>query len=280
MHTPVFLKEVVEEFEPIKGKKIIDATFGEGGHTRALLEKGAKVLGIDIDPEQIKAGKRNFDRYLKEKSLILVQGNFANIEKIAEKYGFKESDGVIFDLGLSVAQLYEGRGFSYKQLNEPLDLRWNKRFKNTAGDLLNFLSFEELYEVIASYAEEPFSREIVEEIVTRRRKKKFKKVKDLVEIVEAVVPKKYLDKSLRRIFQALRMVVNNETFNLEKALKGSLKVVKKGGKIVVISFHSIEDRIVKRFIKQKNLFLEKKLGIDKRRDKTFERTARLRVIRV
>ncbi len=280
MHTPVFLKEVVEAFEPIKGKRIIDATFGEGGHSRALLEKGAKVLGIDIDPEQVRRGKKNFRSWIEKGKLILVQGNFSNIERIAKKTGFVGADGVIFDLGLSMVQLYGQRGFSYKRLEEPLDLRWNKRFKNTAAELLNYLPFEELYEVIASYSEEPFSREIVEEIVDKRKRKKFRKVKDLVEVVEKVVGKKRAEKSLRRLFQALRMVVNNETFNLEKGLEGAIKVVKREGKIVVISFHSIEDRIVKRFIKEKELKLEKKLGISKRRKKSFERTARLRVIKV
>ncbi len=280
MHTPVFLKEVVEAFEPIKGKRIIDATFGEGGHSRDLLEKGAEVLGIDIDPEQVRRGKKNFRSWIEKGKLILVQGNFSNIERIAKKTGFVGADGVIFDLGLSMVQLYGQRGFSYKRLEEPLDLRWNKRFKNTAAELLNYLPFEELYEVIASYSEEPFSREIVEEIVDKRKRKKFRKVKDLVEVVEKVVGKKRAEKSLRRLFQALRMVVNNETFNLEKGLEGAIKVVKREGKIVVISFHSIEDRIVKRFIKEKELKLEKKLGISKRRKKSFERTARLRVIKV
>ncbi len=280
MHTPVFLEKVVEYLEPIKGGKFIDATFGEGGHTRAILEKEGKVLGIDIDPEQIKKGKENFKRWIDEERLTLITGNFSRIEKIARRYGFKKVKGVIFDLGLSMSQLYEGKGFSYKRLEEPLDLRWNKRFKNTAADLLNYLSFEELYEVIASYSEDPYSREVVEEIVRERRKKRFKKVGDLVRVVERVVRKKDLDKSLRRIFQALRMVVNNETFNLESGLLGSLKVLKKGGRIIVITFHSIEDRIVKRFVKEKGLKLVEKLGIDSKREKSFERTARLRVIEV
>ncbi len=281
MHTPVFLREVIESFEPIEGEKFIDATFGEGGHTRAILEKGGRVLGLDIDPAQIRAGKENFKDWIEKERLILVSGNFKNMDKIAKTHGFQRVKGVLFDLGISVSQLYSGKGLSYKELFDDLDMRFNKRFKNTAADLLNYLPAEELYEVLASYSEDPYVDVIVEKIVAKRHKRKFKKVKDLVELIERIVPDaKKRDKTLRRIFQALRIAVNNEMFNLEDGLSAALRVLKKGGRITVITFHSIEDRIVKRFVKTQGLKLIKKKGMDFGRKNIFERGARFRVIEV
>lgn len=270
MHTPVFKDEAVKALAVDKNKKYIDATFGEGGHSKEILKLGGKVLGIEWDEEKLKVKSEKFKVY---KNLKLVWGNFADIEKIAKEYDSVPVDGVLFDLGLSMEQLARSkRGFSFKNKDEPLDMRISNSLENTASDIINSSSPRQLYEIFASNSEEINSWAIAQAIFRARLVKKIELVGDLVEIVGPQ------ESVLRRIFQALRIAVNNEFDNLKEGLNGALKILQKQGRIVIITFHSLEDRIVKKFVKGHQLRLLTKKPITKATKKTFEYSAKMRVI--
>ena len=276
MHRPVLLNESIDGLNIQPGERYIDTTAGEGGHLWAMLRKGAFVLALDRDEQQIAKLKNTFKN---EKNIIFKHGNFADIQQIAQKKGFDSVSGVIFDLGLSNDQLENrGIGLSYKKDNESLDMRLDVGDHPSAQKLINTLSEDELYKVFAKNSEELNSRQIAHTIVETRKIRSIETVNDLVRLIKKVViisP----NGSIARIFQALRIEVNGEFTNLESALKGSLSIVKVGGRIVVISFHSLEDRIVKRFIKKNQLKQLSKKIIKAGRDHfSFERSAKLRVI--
>lgn len=277
MHTPVLLKAAIEGLNVKPGGKYIDATFGEGGHSLEILNKGGDVLGIEADERQYQISKIKYQNYiLNSKNLILIRNNFKNIEEIAKENGFEEADGVLFDLGLSMRQLNEsGRGFSYKKPEEPLDMRLDLKQELTASQILNNKSKEEIYELLIKNSEELNSWKIAEAIVETRKSKEIKKVGDLVNILAKVG----LDdeRTKARVFQALRIEVNDEFENLKKGLNGALNILKREGRIVVITFHSLEDRIVKRFIKNAGLKQVNK-KIKEKTENKFERSAKLRVI--
>jgi len=274
-HTPVLLELAIKGLKVKKGGKYIDATVGEGGHLEKILLLGGKVLAIDLDNWQVKRLKK---KHQDKQNLIFINNNFSHIEKIANKWSFSPVDGVLFDLGLSLEQITKsGRGFSYKKLEEPLDMRISKRFKTTAKDIVKSLSEENLYEIFSRYSEELYSRPIAQAIVRTRRITKIKKVKDLLRIIDKVVGRKDI-KVYGRIFQALRIAVNNEIENLKQGLLGALRILKTDGRIVVISFHSVEDRVVKEFTKRNNLRLLTKKIMKKGKGAVFERSARLRII--
>jgi len=277
MHHPVFLTEIIDNLSVKKHGLYIDATFGEGGDSLAILEKGGQVLGIEWDKNQYQAAKIKYAKYIKEGKLKLINSNFAKIKQIAQKNDFFPVDGVIFDLGLSMRQLEEsGRGFSFKKENEPLDMRINFELKVKAADLINSLPKEELYEIFTKYSEEIHSLRLVENIIRTRAIKRIEKVKDLVEIIDRTLSKKD-EKVYRRIFQGLRIAVNRELENLREGLEGALALLNKNGRVIVITFHSLEDRLVKNFVKDHHLhFLTKKPFISKRFN--YERSAKLRVI--
>lgn len=281
MHNPVLLQEVIDALKVKKGGLYIDATLGEGGHTLAILRKGGRVLGIDLDRQQIS----NFHSPAKEltsnrKNLILIEGNFKNIERIAKKNNFYPVDGVLFDLGLSIGQIqHSGRGFSFKKSSEPLDMRLSNRLKIKASDLVNGLSQEELCEIFSKYSEEINSTAISKAIVRGRCFKKITTVADLTKIIDQAIGRKD-EKVYQRIFQALRIVVNDEFENLKEGLKGAVMLLKKNGRIAVITFHSLEDRIVKRFIHDNQLKLVTKKPIVSKNNIPFERSAKLRVIKL
>ncbi|MBI4226236.1 16S rRNA (cytosine(1402)-N(4))-methyltransferase RsmH [Candidatus Roizmanbacteria bacterium] len=308
MHTPVLLKEAIEGLNVRQNGLYIDATVGEGGHLFEITKRGGKALGIDWDEKQINRlnvilGRSESDdsrivvnnndsgqvfRQAQDteqsrsagmtNNIILVQGNFADIEEIAKKNKFYPVDGVIFDLGLSMGQIDNSkRGFSYNNLAERLDMRLDSRLKTTAADLINSLNQDQIYEILARYGEEINSLAISRALVRARSLKKIKTVGDVVKIIDRAIEKK--DKrTYARVFQALRIAVNNELKNLKKGLEGTLKITKKDGRIVVISFHSLEDRIVKQFIKQNNLRQMHKKVIKSNYEKVFERSAKLRII--
>lgn len=280
MHTPVLLDKVIKALDIKKGGKYIDATFGEGGHTREILKKGGRVLGIEWDEEQYKKAKIKYKKHKpKIKNLTLVWGNFADIETIAKKNDFYPTDGVLFDLGLSMSQIKEsGRGFSYKKRDEPLDMRISKSLRKTAAYIVNSFKEDELYQVFAGKAEEVNSWPIAEGIVRARKIKTIATVGDLVKIIEKTVGKKDLEATERRIFQALRIEINREFENLKKGLAGAANIILKSGKVVVITFHSLEDRLVKKFVQgRKYRFLTKK-PITGKGEHEFERSAKLRII--
>jgi len=254
-HKSVLLKEVLEYLQVKKGKKYIDGTLGGGGHTFGILNLGGKVLGIDCDQDAIDFVKSKIrdSKFKIDKDVFLVQGNFKDIDKIARLKKFKNVDGIIFDLGLSTNQLEDRtRGFSF-QKDAPLDMRMDKKLQVTAEHLVNILTKGELYELFTKMGEERRARSIAESIVGARRIKPIRTTRDLSLIVQKAygIKKKELtlferQKINKRVFQALRIAVNDELNNLKVALPKALNLLGEKGRLGVISFHSLEDRIVKR----------------------------------
>lgn len=253
MHKPVLLNEVIQYLDPKPGENFIDCTIGEAGHTMAILERikpDGKILGIDVDSyflERIKPRDR----------LVLVQGNFIDLEKIVQEHNFYPVHGALFDLGLSSWQIEEsGRGFSFRK-DEVLDMRFNSEKQTlTASEIINSWPEEALKEVFKKYGEERYSKRVAKRIVEERKTGPITTTFQLLEIIKKAVPysktrRGQISRIAARIFQALRIVVNDELENLEQGLKQALKVLKPRGRLAVISFHSLEDRIVKRFFKKK-----------------------------
>ncbi|MEM2465691.1 MAG: 16S rRNA (cytosine(1402)-N(4))-methyltransferase RsmH [Candidatus Bathyarchaeia archaeon] len=254
MHLPVMKSEVICFLDPKSDEDFVDCTVGLGGHALAILERtgpSGRVLGVDADPAILEGLKRRVEGTGYEGRLIRVCGNFANLSEIVAKCAFKRVSGVLFDLGLSSWHLEESRrGFSFHR-NEPLDMRYNPGNPLTAEAIVNFWSLRDIERVLRVYGQERFARRIAEEIM---RSRPLKTTVDLVMAVERATPSWYHRKRIHfatRTFQALRIAVNNELENLAKALPQALDVLDKGGRLVVISFHSLEDRIVKNFLREK-----------------------------
>lgn len=256
-HTPVLLKEVISFLNVQEGKKYIDATLGGGGHSFEILKRGGKVLGIDCDQEAIDytTGKWKLEsRRLKigEENLTLVRGNFRDVDKIAHLNGFEAVLGIIFDLGVSSHQLESpSRGFSF-QKEAPLDMRMDQDLGVRALDIINILTKGELYELFTKLGEEHRAFAISSNIIRSRRVKPIGTTGELALIVEKAYGMKKgaasaFAKALanKRVFQALRMLVNDELNNLKEALPKAVGLLEERGVLGVISFHSLEDRIVK-----------------------------------
>ena len=248
MHIPVLQKEVIQYLDPKSNENFIDATIGGGGHASEILQKIAprgKVLGVDWTQEAIQGIKKN-------SNLILVCDNFANIGEIVKQNKFNKVSGILLDLGMSSWHLGEsGRGFSF-QKREPLDMRYNVQNQLTAEKIVNFWSRFEIEKILQEYGEERFAGEIAEKIIEERKSKAIQTTSHLVEVIRKSVPRGYLNQRIHfatKTFQALRIAVNGELNNIEKALPQALQILEPGGRIVVISFHSLEDRIVKNFFK-------------------------------
>jgi 16S rRNA (cytosine1402-N4)-methyltransferase len=252
-HTPVLLKEVVELLITNPDGIYVDGTIGGGGHSSAILEKlseNGKIFGFDKDNEAIEFCKEKFKGELDkgEKSRIeLFNECFSKACSITRHRG--KWTGFLLDLGVSSRQLDESRrGFSYRAVG-PLDLRFSPHGQ-TAEDLVNAADEEDLAALLRKFGEEPFAKKIAKAIVQQRKLKPLKTTIDLAKVVESVVPRKYLTKSLSRVFQAIRIAINDELNTLEKALDSSLDCLAIKGRIVVISYHSLEDRIVKNFFRK------------------------------
>lgn len=247
-HTPVLKIEVIEALQITKGKKYIDATLGGAGHTEEILKAGGIVLGIDTDAEAIAHGKERLKEYT---GYTLVQGNFKDLEEIAKKNGFLHVDGVLFDLGVSSHQLdTPERGFSYRFTDAPLDLRLSQSGGDTAAQLVNRMTEGDLYECIGKFGEEQLARTIARALCRARSIKKIETVGDVVLVIQDVAGSKEQAASvLSRVFQALRIAVNDELESLKSALEQSREILKPEGRLVVISFHSLEDRIVKQYMR-------------------------------
>lgn len=256
-HTPVLLKEVLEFLRIKPGAKYIDATIGGGGHTEAILKLKGEVLGIDCDSEAVGFSKKHLalacpPDVFKWK---VVQGNFADLAKIARRNGFNQVAGVLFDLGVSSYQLEkEERGFSFR-LDTALDMRMDPFLKVKAVDLINGLTEGEFYELFTKLGEEKLARPVAAAIIRARAVRPIITGCQLAEIIEAVYRKHYRKRSrihpATKVFQALRIAVNDELNNLKKVLPQALKLLEPEGRLVIISFQGLEDRIVKRFLKQK-----------------------------
>jgi len=256
MHIPVLLEKVIEYLDPKPGENFVDCTIGEAGHTKAILEKTAlngKVLGIDLDTDSLK-------RIQPQDRLTLAHGNFRDLKKILIENNFLNVNGILFDLGLSDWQLEEsGKGFTYRK-DEPLIMILNGKQVVAAEEIINSWPEESLVEIFKNYGEEKYSRRIVREIVNRRKLAPIKTTFQLKEVVNRAVPSAFsltrrgtLNRILARIFQALRIVINDELENLKQGLEQAVEVVVPKGRIVVVSFHSLEDRIVKHFFKEKEM---------------------------
>lgn len=243
-HNSVLLKEVIDYLQIQPGKRYIDATLGGGGHTKRILELGGKVLGIDVDEEAIEYVLEKLR--VSEGELRLVKGNFRNIDELARANGFGHVSGILFDLGVSSHQLDTAeRGFSFAKIGR-LDMRMDQGLDVTAKDLLNVLTKGELYALFIEYGEERFSKKIASHIVESRRIKSIETTRDLETIVRSSVPvRDYKTNPATRVFQALRIAVNDELDSLNNALPKSFGLLEDKGRIVVIAFHSLEDKIVK-----------------------------------
>jgi len=257
-HTSVLLKEIITFLRVKNNEKYIDATLGGGGHSFEILRLGGKVLGIDQDIDAIKyvGDKWEIQREnlkLDKDSLALVKGNFREIDKIAHLNNFTKVGGIVFDLGVSSHQINDpGRGFSFLK-SGPLDMRMDKESPTRAMDLINVLSRGELYEIFSKLGQERRSRSIADSIVKSRKVRAIKTTDDLVDVVRVAYGfrKKELSPFERtlisqKVFQALRIIVNNELENLKEALPKALELLKPKGRLLVISFHSLEDGIVKK----------------------------------
>lgn len=258
-HEPVLLKEVIGYLNIKPGRKYIDATVGGGGHAEAILKLDGQLLAIDCDPEAIEAAREHFSTACpatfslhergSDASWRLTQGNFKDLAKIAGKYGFEKVDGVLFDLGVSSYQLETPqRGFSFN-LEGPLDMRMDPSLEVTAADLVNGLNKGELEELFKKFAQEYSTGRIAEAIINARRLKPIKTIGQLVEIIENAVPRRNRLHPATKVFQALRIAVNDELNNLKAALPQAMALLNPGGRLAVISFHSGEDRIVKHFLR-------------------------------
>lgn len=247
-HKSVLLKETLDFLQIEEGKKYIDATLGGGGHSREILIRGGIVLGIDQDQDAINFVRKNF----KNNNLKLSKGNFRNIDKIAKLEGFGRVKGIIYDLGVSSFQIgSKERGFSFQD-DTSLDMRMDKAADlPKASDILNLATENELSNIFFKFGEERRSRAIASAVVGARVLKAFETTTDLLKVLKEVyglegeITNKTRANIAKRVFQALRIAVNNELGSLENSLPRALTVLEPGGRMVVISFHSLEDRIVK-----------------------------------
>lgn len=250
-HIPVLVKETIEALAVQPGGRYIDCTVGAGGHANAILEKsspGGQLLGIDADPEAIKVAKAQLEAY--GDSALLINENFANLEAICIRYDFFPVHGIFFDLGLSSLQLNgNGRGFSF-QHDAPLDMRFSPSQEITAADIINTYSEAELARLIRTYGEEMQSRRIAHYIVRQRPIETTLQLAWTVE--QATAGRRGRIHPATRTFQALRIAVNNELEHLQLALKQAVSLLGFEGRLVVISYHSLEDRIVKQFMQQES----------------------------
>ena len=248
-HIPVMLQEAVELLAPAPGKVIMDATLGGGGHAEEILlrlQPGGKLIGVDQDGEALQEAMMKLAPY--RESFIPIKANFRELQNVLHGLGITELDGVLFDLGVSSYQLDSPeRGFAYRQ-DVPLDMRMDTEQKQTAMDLLNSLDQKELTEIFRRYGEEKWAGRIASRILEQRRQKPISRSGELVEIIREAIPaaaRRRGGHPAKRVFQALRMAVNDELESLKAGLAQGVEALRPGGRMVVISYHSLEDRLVK-----------------------------------
>jgi 16S rRNA (cytosine1402-N4)-methyltransferase len=253
MHIPVLLNEVIKYLDPKPNENFIDCTMGQGGHAVAILEKigpMGKILGIDLDGKQIENCRRLKERF--NNRLILANDNYANLKNIAEQNNFFPINGILLDLGFSSFHTDESqKGFSFLK-NEPLDMRYNLQNNLTARQIINEWPEKEIEKILEEYGEEKFAKKISKKIAEARQIKKIETTLQLVGIIEKAIPgrRKGDIHCATRTFQALRIAVNDELENLKNILPQAVSILSSGGRLAVISFHSLEDRIVKSFFKE------------------------------
>jgi len=248
-HVPVMLREAMEHLAPKEGGVYVDATFGAGGYARAILQvPGTRLFAIDRDPNAIAAGQALTAAH--PERLTLLHGRFSAMEEMLAAHGVSRVDGVVMDLGVSSMQLDEAeRGFSF-QREGPLDMRMGDEGP-TAAEVLNTFREEEIAAILKTYGEERRARPLARAIARRRKERPFETTFDLVEMVEQVLgaPRPGKKHPATRAFQALRIFVNSELEEVARGLMAAERLLKPGGRLVAVSFHSLEDRLVKQFFK-------------------------------
>lgn len=258
-HTPVLLSEILQCLEVEPGKKYIDGTLGQAGHTIEILTKGGLVLGVDVDKSSLKTAQERIEKENLQNNFTGVPGNFKNLDKVAQENGFGQVSGILFDLGYSSFELEEGNlGLSFLK-DEPLDMRLDKSLGVTAADLVNTLPQEQLEKIIRNYSDERFAKKIAGAIVNFRSVKRFQTTKDLADLIKSETPSNYEKGRINpatRTFQALRIAVNDELENLRLALPRAARLLLPRGVMVIISFHSLEDKLVKDFGRNAQPMLE------------------------
>ncbi|MCK5050191.1 MAG: 16S rRNA (cytosine(1402)-N(4))-methyltransferase RsmH [Candidatus Cloacimonetes bacterium] len=248
-HVPVLLAECLQALDLQDDKIYVDATFGGGGHSRAILESGKDIqlFAFDQDPDSIKQSKVLKEKY--PEKFIMIKENFANIRTGLALERIKKVDGILFDLGVSSHQINDpARGFSFSG-DGKLNMRMDQDSQLTAAEVVNTYSFEELARIFRKYGEEKEAARIARSIVLERDKEEIETTLQLSNIIENCIISHKSIKAKARIFQALRIYINKEMEVLETALNDSIKILNPGGRIVVISYHSLEDRIVKNIFK-------------------------------
>lgn len=242
-HIPVLLKETLAALAVRPAGRYVDGTLGRAGHTREIVARGGLVLGIDRDEQALEEVSA-----LALPGVRPVKGEHGNLEKLVHENGWEEVDGILLDLGVSSPQLDEaGRGFSFLR-EGPLDMRMDRSRPLTAADLVNGADAERLEEIFRTWGEEPQARRFARSLVAARGQgRRFTTTKDLAAFIERLAGRRGAHHPATRVFQALRMEVNDEMGELTRALAGGLRVLKKGGRFAVITFESLTDRAVKRF---------------------------------
>lgn len=249
-HVPVLLNEVLKNLSPSQGEFFIDCTAGEGGHSLTigqLVAPNGKVLSINLDSEELILLKKNILENDLKGVVSAVHGNFIDLERIVKENNFPKAIGILFDLGFSSWQLeHSGRGFTF-QKNEPLDMRLNPKDNSmaTAADIVNGFSKEQLVTMFKEYSQETYAEKIATAILKNRKKEKINTTGTLVNIISQVVPRRGRINPATKVFLALRIAVNDEFLNIKNGLEAAYSVIAEKGKIVVITFHSGEDRLVK-----------------------------------
>lgn len=247
-HTPVLVEKVLEYLITKPDGVYVDATLGGGGHSEKILERllpTGVLIGIDADKDALEFSKVRFGE-----KVLLIQSNFSHLSQILSEHNLPKVDGILFDLGISSRQIDSAqKGFSFSS-DAKLDMRFDSRQELDAHYIVNSYSEEELSRIFWQFGEEKFSRRIAKKIVDSRTRKPLATTLELAEVVKSVISGKFLNKSLARIFQAIRIEVNRELESLQSALKSSLTNLNPAGRLVVISYHSLEDRIVKSFFKE------------------------------
>jgi 16S rRNA (cytosine1402-N4)-methyltransferase len=256
IHKPVLLDKVLEYLEPKAGENFIDCTVGGGGYTLALFDKAGKkgrIFGLDLDEKALARTEKRLNKEGAD-NVELIKGNFADLTKLIEAHRGKKGTfaGIVFDLGLSSDQLEDKqRSFSFKG-DRPLDMSFSG--KGITEDIINNYSEKDLEDIIKNYGEERFAKRIADNIVKNRQKEEIRTSGQLKEIIAQAVPKGYYKKidPATKTFQALRIASNDELSSLRKALPQATELLKESGRVAVISYHSLEDRIVKNYFRQES----------------------------
>ncbi|MCL5985912.1 MAG: 16S rRNA (cytosine(1402)-N(4))-methyltransferase RsmH [Actinobacteria bacterium] len=252
-HQPVMLREVIEYLSPVRGETFVDNTIGGGGHALEIVKKimpGGKLVGMDVDEMALAAAKFYLKRYLDD--VFLIKANFSRVDEVLSELSIEKIDGSLFDLGLSSAQIEESsRGFSYMSDGQ-LDMRMDRSLPLTAKEIVNTMPTDELSDIFRRYGEEGYAARIADVIERSRKRSPINSTMELVEIIKKAVPIKGARKGhpAKRVFQALRIYVNDEISSLRVGLKKSFQFLNAGGRMVVISYHSLEDRTVKNIFKE------------------------------